>query len=486
MDEAVQGIRIYRSAWRKFHPIRHYARTWTLILPEPNPDYEAAAARYIDRYLQEWHCKHFLLIAVGEPCDALRRLKSCAGCVLITPEEMRLLLQSFTFFKYAHNSLVLSLDEPQGRKGSNIFANERVTAEDVIRYGILASRKNSMSPYLYMHIKMQIYDQLVFGFRYLMNFLPPALLVRAYYHLILKRGQATYTELLRDHKAQYMYPAPYSGTGDVYLTAMMLQKYADARGIDNFFVPVVGKSNVKVCALFGLETVSMGRYTMDNLMRFLCFCGISDQCLEVLHHAPINLSVGVLDSMRNVKGLNFFSMLSCGVFQANDKRYVTPPQFSADRAAIEKRFIDNGLKIGKTVLLAPYSYTLPKMKRRFWEEIAEELTRKGYTVCTNSNGKKEKPIKGTVPIFLPYAQIVPFLELAGGLVSIRSGLCEVISSANCKKVVLYLDGYDWNGLDNYDYFSLNHMGLCEDCIELRYRNDASQMELVSTITAAFA
>ena len=102
-----------------------------------------------------------------------------------------------------------------------------------------------------------------------------------------------------------------------------------------------------------------------------------------------------------------------------------------------------------------------------WAQVVNELNNKGYTVCTNVASKKEKAIKGTIPLFIPYKQLVPFLDEAGYFIGIRSGICEVLASSTCKKIVLYKKGFDWNGKDSLDYFSLSKMGLC-DAVEMEY------------------
>ena len=336
-----------------------------------------------------------------------------------------------------------------------------------------------------MYVKSRILRFMEVTAKLFFMYLPPKALAGFLHKAFLERGREIYESFLKDYSDCVMFPAPYSGTGDVYLAAMMLRKYAESKGIEKYFIPVVGKSNARICSLFGFDAVPLSRYDMDSLIRFLSFSDISQCEAEIMHHDPINLETGIMDKMRNVNGLDFFSMYMCGVFNTNNRDIVSLPEFDDNHAAIDKLFADNNLKKGKTVVLAPYNYTLPKMSKLFWERLADSLLKKGYTVCTNCCGKKEKPVKGTVPVFFPYSSIVPFLEQAGAVVAIRSGLCEVISSASCKKVILYLEGFKWNGRDNIDYFSLNGMGLCSDAEELTYKDRKTQLSLVDKISGLF-
>jgi hypothetical protein len=48
-------------------------------------------------------------------------------------------------------------------------------------------------------------------------------------------------------------------------------------------------------------------------------------------------------------------------------------------------------------------------------------------------------ILGTQALTLPFSNLVPFLEKAGTLIAIRSGLCDMTESAKCLKIVLSKD-----------------------------------------------
>ncbi len=67
-----------------------------------------------------------------------------------------------------------------------------------------------------------------------------------------------------------------------------------------------------------------------------------------------------------------------------------------------------------------------------------------------------------------------FLNAAGFFVGVRSGLCDVISTSRCKKIILYeKEGYFYR-CSPYDYFSLEKMRLCQDAVEFEYHADTSE------------
>ena len=76
---------------------------------------------------------------------------------------------------------------------------------------------------------------------------------------------------------------------------------------------------------------------------------------------------------------------------------------------------------------------------------------------------------------------VAVLEYAGMLVAMRCGFCDVTSSADCKKVLLYpkrLFPIDYeNHRPDMDFGSLKNMGLDEDAVELEFDYEPSTYQV---------
>ena len=147
-----------------------------------------------------------------------------------------------------------------------------------------------------------------------------------------------------------------------------------------------------------------------------------------------------------------------------------PPVFRDVGQELSRIFEKNGLVTGKTVILSPYANTLADLPEDFWSFIAKRLKEKGFVVCTNSGSEKEKAIAGTIKLFFPLNFAPQLIEKAGYFVGIRSGFCDVISAAKAKKIVLYDRSNRFFNSSAYEYFSLNHMGLCEDAVEIEFDN----------------
>ena len=125
---------------------------------------------------------------------------------------------------------------------------------------------------------------------------------------------------------------------------------------------------------------------------------------------------------------------------------------------------------GKEVILAPYANSIPDFSMHFWERLAMLLQEKGYLVYTNGDGEMEPPVKGTKSIFLPIDEMSSALEESAAFIAIRNGLCDLLSGAGCKKVILYPEKavrFGWI----HEYYGLKEMGLLKDGVELIYREE---------------
>jgi hypothetical protein len=137
-----------------------------------------------------------------------------------------------------------------------------------------------------------------------------------------------------------------------------------------------------------------------------------------------------------------------------------------------------------TILIAPYTTGNAKYSpgADWWERLVDGLrggesnydettvkilaavgVNKSYIIKTNG----EISIKGTEPILIPYKNLVPYLNQCHAFIAARSGLCEIVSSAGCIKVIIYSRKSEWypEGMMK-SYTGLGGMRLSDDAVEL--------------------
>lgn len=271
--------------------------------------------------------------------------------------------------------------------------------------------------------------------------------------------------------------------GDIYVASMFIPGYL---GCDH-----IAESN---CVLI---VNNMGGYKLAKALGFKDVELISKGQTEKIVHAmaategrvKINrLVFSAYVSCRHINyldchpAISFTDMFYPYLFNDNSgKCKITPPLFSPNSNRIAECFAQNKLVDGKTVVLSPYAGSFTSsLPLDFWENIAARLTDNGYSVCTNSAGEHEPPLKGTAPVFFAFDDSVAFMERAGGFIGIRSGLCDIISSAQCIKVILYEPAIAFRGM----FFSINKMGLCDDAREYSYEG-VNNVQLIQEIMGNF-
>lgn len=315
-------------------------------------------------------------------------------------------------------------------------------------------------------------------------------LERPYAHLLVYsvykqiRGKHIYERIIRQYPNRPILICPYTGTGDIYLIGTLLQQYLTANNIYDYVFAVVSSACKKVAQLFGIRNIIQLKSTDEcgYLMQYYVF---HDDCqLKILNDCWPEVYTNRTEWIRGLHGLNFTEMFRRFVFELDEKAEPIAPALPAEKDKVQKLLDTYGLKGEKTVVLSPYSNTLADLPNAFWEEVANRLKQKGYSVCTNTGKTSETAVKGTVAVFVPFNLAIQFLNAAGGFIGVRSGFCDVISSSTAKKVILYdANNYFYN-CSAYEYFSLNEMGLCSDAVEIQYHSN-QYLESIDKILNCF-
>ncbi|WP_312353853.1 4Fe-4S cluster-binding domain-containing protein [Aminipila sp.] len=300
----------------------------------------------------------------------------------------------------------------------------------------------------------------------------------------IHRGLCTYRAIVRKYGEDCkIYVQYYGGTGDVYIDSAFLKAHMKKSGVEaNEYVFVItGNNAFNVTQLFGLNRVEVLEITdIRSLLHLTRFIKQSMLNLEFLHYNDARMYTGIAFFMAGFRGINFADLYKYYVFSELTGKDMAKPRFSIDT----KIQPSEG---AKTILLSPYAKSLRTLPICFWESLARKLSEQGYILYTNIVGS-EVPIPETCPIQLPYNELAAFLSNSSGFIGVRSGLCEIISSINCKKVILYPDDiWPKGGISKAKVvFSLISMAYCDDAIELEYGRGEQLKYLQEEILAWFS
>lgn len=107
----------------------------------------------------------------------------------------------------------------------------------------------------------------------------------------------------------------------------------------------------------------------------------------------------------------------------------------------EKFVRDNRIDLGKSVLICPHANSIDtsKFDRNFWIWLIEQLKNKGLHVYRNIGPEGSKDDWGVRDLDIPLDIVFPVVDSMGFVVSVRSGLCDVLLNSDAKKIILYPD-----------------------------------------------
>jgi len=285
------------------------------------------------------------------------------------------------------------------------------------------------------------------------------------------KGIRTYKHVVEQYKTNTVFLCPYTGTGDIYLIGTFWKEYCKRNSLKEYVFVVISVACKKVAELCGIENIYvLSKKAEAYYLIKAHMLWPNDVNLKLLNDCWGQIHTNPIEWFRGFKDLEFTPMFRQFVFDLPKTSVPQHPELKNCNKEIDKIMKNNKLIPGKTVVLSPYSNTLADIADDFWVKLTKNLLNIGYTVCTNSSGKTEPPVEGSVPIFFPLTIAPQFIEKAGVFIGVRSGFCDIVSAANAKKVILYDKSNRFYMGSAFEYFNLRDMQLCNDAIEIEYKN----------------
>ena len=300
-----------------------------------------------------------------------------------------------------------------------------------------------------------------------------------------------YAALKRRTGGAHIYCQYYPGTGDVrysaaYLKVMYGPRFGAERPDKAVFV-VSGCSAGKAAALFCPREISIVPWkdrAALSLVHLLRFAGTGILDMTILHYFDSMMYTSLFFPVMSRKSTSFEDLYALALMGREGFEW-PEPAWVDDEEWVHRLFVEKGLKPHKTVLLSPFANSLAYgPDRDFSEMVVERLKDNDFSVCTNVSGKRERPIRGSVGVNIPYKYLNVFCRHAGYLVAFRSGMCDLIMTVPCRKVILYPDKL-WPDAETgvipvIDFFSLRQTE-DNDTVEYTYAGDSVQKALLSRI-----
>ena len=296
--------------------------------------------------------------------------------------------------------------------------------------------------------------------------------VKEYISGELANGQKFFSRLRSDYPKEKFLLSPWNASGDIYVTGLYLDQYVTENCDDGYKLFMTSLAGSKIANALGYKTEIVDEDSMMSLLTYVRYIGFDKA-------NAINTNFNYPSRFEAQRVSNIYHIMD---FNTGHQRMVYDSDVKKTRISLKQKqssliFERENLSLDRTILIAPYSNTLGCIPDGVCSELVKCLKKKGYSVCTNIAGE-EKPIEGTIGLFLPYDVVLDFTNKCAGVIGMRSGLFDVISSSDTKMVVYYVKDFE-------RYFSLKQMGLKINNIIEMNTTDSSWNELIDKTISFF-
>lgn len=247
----------------------------------------------------------------------------------------------------------------------------------------------------------------------------------------LERGLRHLEKQKKKYRECFRVYCPFSALGDVYYAMSYLQYFLEKKSIRQCVVFTIGSSCADVAEMFGIGYVeALSQIEMDESIQAVLYMG--DSGAYVPHQdRPY---VAELAKVLQLKKISLEMIYRCGVYGLHQNSMPYKP------VRLHKSDYLERILPGKAVILSPYAKSVTSIPDECWRQIIRHYEGKGYQIFTNVSGD-EVELEGTLGLKVKLSEMQSVVERAGTFIGIRSGLCDVIREAVCKKIVLYPDCY---------------------------------------------
>lgn len=247
----------------------------------------------------------------------------------------------------------------------------------------------------------------------------------------LNRGVLLLEQEKRAYPGSYRIYCPFCALGDVYYMMAYLPHFLLKKKVQNYAVFTIGQSCADVVKLFGAEHVkALSQKEMDESIQAVLYTRDANAYIP---HQDRPYTVKLAKALY-LKRIPLEMIYKYGVYGLEKSCIPHQP------IKLESYKNPGQIIPGRAVILSPHAKSVTGISKAIWDDIMDHYRKKGYQLFTNVT-ERETALPGTIPLQIKLAELQSAVERAGTFIGLRSGLCDVLKEANCKKIALYPDCY---------------------------------------------
>lgn len=248
--------------------------------------------------------------------------------------------------------------------------------------------------------------------------------------ILQKYGRDTYIFIVR------------GATGDTFFNGLYIDTYARKKGIERYVLAGDAKGLSKIAGLFRIvNTFPLNGKEAESLQQ--CYKFFRCRNIEDLFMWQNSLYFNRCQT-RMHREFNFLDTYTYYIYKGFVKRTEwRKPGFLPLSEELIRKYERAGLVKGKTIIVAPFAYSVKDLPIWVWETIAEKLKEKEYAIFVNINTELEVNVfENMKTVFFSFDECEAILQYAGYFLALRSGLCDIVAMIPCKQVILYPEEMD--------------------------------------------
>lgn len=224
---------------------------------------------------------------------------------------------------------------------------------------------------------------------------------------------------------------PHKSLGDIYILGIFLAQGWNNAG-KQYGLVVVGNKCADMALQVGFKNVLyIDEQKMNCILRYITFYEDKITSAKVLHFYYTYTNLGM--EIAYYKKLNFVQCYSKLVFEYDLNINGRIPKLGA----IEEKDVKQTGINEEAIVISPYAKSISNLSWLYWMNLVSYLNEHGYKKIYTNCARNENELPGTKRLDVELNKICKCLDYACCFIGIRSGLCDIISSSKCKKVVLY-------------------------------------------------
>lgn len=276
------------------------------------------------------------------------------------------------------------------------------------------------------------------------------------------------------------------GIGDTYFVCALAQQISAIHGQARIVV-VVKPEHSDIPDLFQKHIAR--KVTLDRTV-LAKICDSVDLIREFSHLAPGQLffahpraRLGMQLDILGYKEIHLVDLYRVLFSLKPDRPLLQPAVTEAAWASARQRFQEYEFPEKRTVLLSPEATSTGILSETLWQAIAEYFCDRGYKVILLVSPNSYFLLPGLPRVYFPLSEAIPFTELCGTVISLRSGFCDLIATAQTNLVVLYPDQAFHTGTV-YTCASLRLMQLSSSAQEIIVSDDTSPEQVLNQLSSS--